>query len=172
MFGMKKNIAFFLVGCICGALMLGAAIVLKQIGEGIGSWGRTIDYSDIKVRQTIKESGVDLPPASWNLFYAISGFQDHGVWIALTVPRDQLWSVVEKSLHKNKADFASGIPKGFLDEVEMDKDQKIDTSLWTPKSINHPLHFSIRSNRNGSDYFEDWVVDEEVGRIFITKQNT
>jgi hypothetical protein len=85
------------------------------------------------------------------------------------MPRDQLWSMVESSIHKKREDFTIGIPKEFLDQVEMGKDQKIDTSLWTPKSIKSPLHFSIR---NGSSYLEDWVVDEEGGRIFITKQNT
>jgi hypothetical protein len=103
------------------------------------------------------------------LFYAINGFEDHAVWIALTVPRDQLWNVAEGALHKTREDFSKGIPDGFLDQVEMGKDQQIDTSIWTPKSIENPLHFSIRK---GSSYFEDWVVDEDTGRIFITKWNT
>jgi len=166
---MKKNISIFFFGWFCGVILLGAIIVIKDFSEGMKSLGSTVEYSDIKVRQAIKESGIDLPPAAWNLFYAISGFQDHGVWITLTVPREELWGVVEASLHKNKKDFTSGIPDEFLDQVEMDKDQKIDTSLWTPKSIKSPLHFSIRK---GSSYFEDWVIDEEGGRIFITRQNT
>ena len=166
---MKKNIAIFLVGCICGALVLGAALAVREFGKGMESWGNTIEYSDIKVRQEIIQSGIDLPPASWNLFYAINGFQDHGVWIALTVPREDLWRVVEASLHKKKEDFTSGIPDEFLDQVETNKDQKIDTSLWTPKNIKNPLHFSVRQ---GNSYFEDWVVDEEGGRIFITRSNT
>jgi hypothetical protein len=169
---MKKNIAIFLAGCICGVLLLGAVVAfraLRQEMEKMKSWENTDVYSDIEARQAIKRSGIDLPPASWNLFYAINGFQDHGVWISLTVPRDQLWSVIEASIHKKREDFTTGIPEFFLDQVEMGKDQKIDTSLWTPKSIKNPLHFSIRK---GNSYFEDWVVDEDGGRIFVTKQNT
>jgi hypothetical protein len=163
------RVGLFLIGCICGALLLGAVLLVRIVGEGMKSWGQTDVCSDVQVRQVIKDSGIDLPSASWDLFHAISGFQDHGVWIAFTVPRDQLWSVVEASIHKKREDFTTGIPEEFLDQVEMGEDQKIDTSLWTPKSIKNPLHFSIRK---GSSYFEDWVVDEEGGRIFITKSNT
>jgi hypothetical protein len=162
-----KNIAIFLVGSFFGALLLGAVLVIRRTAEGMKSWDRTDVYSDIQVRQAIKVSGIELPPASWDLFHAISGFQDHGVWITFTVPRDQLWSVVEASIHKKREDFTSGIPEEFLDQVEMGEDQKIDTSLWTPKSTKNPLHFSIRSVRKGSYYFEDWVVDEKGGRILL-----
>ena len=137
------------------------------------SWENTDVYSDAQVRKKIKDSGIDLPPASWNLFYAASGgFQDHATWIALSVPRDRIWSIIEASLHKPKEDFKRGIPKMFLEEVEMSEDQKIgpkiDTSLWNPVGIKNPFHFSIQEG----SYFEDWVVDEDGGRIFITKQNT
>jgi hypothetical protein len=167
--GMKKYIAIFLVGCICGALALGTVLTLREFGVAMKSLGRTVVNSDIEVRQAIKGSGINLPPASWNLLYAISGFQDHCEWITMTVSRDELWRVVEASLHKKKEDFTSGIPKEFLDQVIMDEDQKIDTSLWTPRSIKNPLHFSVR---RGDKYFEDWVVDEEGCRIFITKWDT
>jgi len=163
------RVGLFLIGCVCGALLLGAVLAVRKVAEGMKSWERTNVCSDIQVRQAIKDSGIDLPPASWDLFHAISGFQDYGVWITFTVPRDQLWSVVEASIHKKREDFTIGIPEEFLDQVETGTDQKIDTSLWTPKSIKNPLHFSIRK---GSSYLEDWVVDEEGGRIFITKSNT
>jgi hypothetical protein len=168
-FATMKSFALFLLGCVCGALLLGAVFTVRKGSDDMKSLDRTDVYSDAEVRQRIKASGIDLPPASWNLFYAISGFRDHGVWIALTVPRDQLWSVVEASLQKKREDFTSGIPEQFLVQVELGQDQKIDTSLWAPKNIKNPMHFSIRK---GSSYFEDWVVDEESGRIFITKQNT
>jgi len=164
-----KTFAIFLLGCVFGALVLAAVFTVRKGGEDMKSLDRTDVYSDAEVRQKIKASGIDLPSDSWNLFYAISGFRDHGVWIALTVPRDQLWSVVEASLQKKREDFTNGIPEEFFDKVELGEDQKIDTSVWAPKSIKHPLHFSIRK---GNSYFEDWVVDEEGGRIFITKQNT
>ena len=166
---MKKHIAIFLVGCICGAILLGVILALREIGVAMSSWGGTIAHSDIEVRRAITQSGINLPPASWNLFYAISGFPDHREWITLTVSRDELWIVVEASLHKKKEDFTSGIPENFLDHVEVGEEQKIDASLWTPRSIKNPLHLSIR---RGDNYFEDWVVDEEGGQIFITKWDT
>lgn len=175
-FGMKKNTAIFVSGCICGAFLFGMVVgfralrvYVRQEAEKMKAWENTDVYSDVEARQAIKKSGIELPPVSWNLFCAINGFQDHGVWISFTAPRDQLWSVIEASIHKKREDFTSGIPENFLDQVELGKDQKVDTSLWTPKSIKNPLHFSIRK---GDSYFEDWVVDENGGRIFITKQNT
>ena len=139
---MKKNITIFLAGCLCGASLLGTVVAFRalrayarQEAEKMKSWENTDVYSDAQVRKKIKESGIELPAASWNVFYATSGgFQDHATWIALTVPRDQVWSIIEASLHKTKGDFTSGIPKMFLEEVEMSEDQKIgpkiDTSLW------------------------------------------
>lgn len=164
-----KNISIFLLGCVLGALVLGTVHAIRGIGSFPKAWDRTDVYSDREVRQRIKESGIDLPPGSRDLFYAINGFQDHGVWITFTIPRDQLWPVIEASLHKTKKDFSSGIPEEFLSKVEVSQDQQIDTSLWTPQTIRNPLHFSIREK---GSYFENWVVDEENGRIFITKQNT
>lgn len=177
---MKKHIAIFLAGCICGALLLGAVVALRALdayikkdAERMKAWENTEVYSDAQVRAKMKKSGIELPSASWDLFYATSGgFQDHATWIALTVPRDQVWGTIEASLHKTKEDFKSGIPEMFLEEVEMSEDQKIgpkiDTSLWNPVGIKNPVHFSIQEK----SYYEDWVVDEEGGRIFVRKQNT
>lgn len=164
-----KHIVIFLIGCVFGALLLDGVLAIKEGAYGMKSLESTDVYSDVQVRQRIKESGIDLPSASWNLFYAINGFQDHAVWISLTVPHDQLWEVVEASLHKQRQDFISGIPEEFLKQVETGTDQKLDASLWSPDTIKNPLHYSIR---RGDSYFEDWVVDEEGGRMFITKQNT
>jgi hypothetical protein len=169
---MKKYIAIFLAGCICGVFVLGTVLALREFGAGMKSWGRTVAHSDIEVRQAINRSGIKLPPASWNLFYAIEGFVDPCEWITLTVSRDELWNVIEASLHKKKEDFKSGIPEGFLDQVSMHEDQEFDASLWTPRSIGNPRHLSVRRNHEGHSYFEDWVVDEEGGRIFITKWRT
>jgi len=164
-----KSIAIFLTGFFCGIALLCAVHVLRKTSKDFKALDHTDIYSDKQVRQAINESGVSLPATSWNLFYAINGFQDHGVWIAFTVPRDQLWTVVEASLHKTKNDFTAGIPQEFLSHVELGADQKIDTSLWNPETTKKPLHFLIREKHS---YFEDWVVDEENGRIFITKSNT
>src|SRR4051794_1310079 len=117
---MKKAFALFLLflsGGVCGALVLHFFIVFREIGRGIASSGDTVAYSDIQVRRAIKESGINLPPVAWDLFYAIEGFQDHGQYIAFTIPRDQLWSVVEASLHKTREDFAPGRPEGFMYRV-------------------------------------------------------
>lgn len=165
---MKKKIAIFVVGFIFGVCALGAVLAVKKSAEDLKSWGQTEVCSDSQVRQAIKDGGIDLPHASWDLFHAISGFQDHDVWITFTVPRNQLWSVVEASIHKKRENFISGIPKEFVGQVEFEQDQKIDTSLWNLKGIKNPLHFSIRKK---SSYLEDWVVDEENGRVFITRQN-
>jgi len=164
-----KSIGLFFLGCICGGLLFGLVHVFKSTAVDFKTLDRTDVYSDQQVRQAIKNSGVALPTNSWDLFYAISGFQDHGVWIALTVPPDQLWAVVEASVHKTKNDFTAGVPESFLDRVELGADQKIDTNLWNPQTIKTSLHFSIKEK---GSYFEDWVVDEENGRIFITKSNT
>jgi hypothetical protein len=164
-----RRLGIFLFGCVCGALLLGVIHIFRGMGTDLTALDRTDVYSDQQVRQAITNSGIALPPASWNLFYAINGFQDHGVWIALTVPRDQLWVVVEASLHKTKTDFTAGIPQEFLSKVELGEGQKMDTSIWNPQTIKNPLHFSIR--QKGSN-FEDWVVDEDTGRIFVTKSNT
>jgi hypothetical protein len=169
---MKKYIAIFLAGCICGAFVLGIVLALREFGQGMKSWGRTVAHSDIEVRQAIIKNGIKLPLPSWNLFYATEGFPDSCTWIALTVSRDELWNVIEASLHKKKEDFASGIPERFLKQVRISEGQEIDTSLWIPKSIKNPLHFSARRNDEGDTYFEDWVVDEEGGRVFITKCRT
>lgn len=106
-----EKFAIFLLGCVFGALLLGAVLTVRKVAGDVKSLDRTDLYSDAQVRQRIMESGIELPPASWNLFYAINGFQDHGVWITFTVPRDQLWSVVEASLQKKREDFTSGIPE-------------------------------------------------------------
>jgi hypothetical protein len=163
-----KSMAIFLTGVFCGIALLGGVHALRKTSGNFKALDHTDVYSDQQVRQTIKDSGILLPAASWNLFYAINGFQDHGIWIALTVPRDQLWTVVEASLHKTKEDFAAGIPQEFLSRVELGTDQKIDTSSWNPETIKKPLHFSFRKKNT----YEDWVVDEENGRIFVTKSNT
>ena len=149
-------------------MVLGVIHVARNTHEGFKDWDRTAIYSDQEVRKVIKDSGILLPDASWNLFYAINGFQDHGVWITVTVPRDQLWTVVEASLHKTKNDFTTGIPDSFLDRVELGTDQKIDTSIWNPQAIKTPLHFSINEKNR---HFEDWVVDEDNGQIFVSKSN-
>jgi hypothetical protein len=166
---MVKNIGIFILGCFLGASALGLIHTIKKTGDGFKNWDRTDIYSDQEVRTRIRDSGIALPADSWNLFYAIDGFRDHGVWITLTVPTDQLWKVVEASLHKTKADFAAGIPESFLPGVELGGDQKIDTTIWNPQAIKIPLHFSIKEKNS---YFEDWVVDEDTGRIFVTKSNT
>lgn len=176
---MKKGIAIFVAGCICGALLFGAAVAFRALdasvrkeAEKLKSWENSIVYSDTQIRTRIKESGIELPPVAWDMFYATSGgFQDHATWIALTIPRHRVWSVVEASVHKTREDFKRGIPRMFLIVVEVSEAQKndgtTDTSLWNPVGIKNPLHFSIQEK----SYFEDWVVDEEVGRIFVTKQN-
>ena len=167
-FATMKRLFLLSIGFLIGALVIGVALIVRDIGQGLKSWDRTEAYSDVQVRQEIRGNGILIPAASWNLFYAINGFQDHGVWITFTVPKDQLWPVVETSLHRAKSDFTNGIPDEFLNQVEMSDDQKVDTSLWTPEQIKHPLHYSIREK---GQYFEDWVVDEEEGRVFITKSN-
>jgi len=164
-----KSAGIFLLGCACGGLLFGVIHVSRKTGADFKAWDRTEVYSDQQVRQAIKDSGIALPTGSRDLFYAISGFQDHGVWIALTVPHEQLWSIVDASLHKTKHDFVPGIPESFLEHVELGPDQKTDTGIWNPRSIKSPLHFSIKEK---GPYFEDWVIDEENGRIFITKSNT
>jgi hypothetical protein len=140
-----------------------------NFAHGMGHFlDRTTVFSDVDVRQGIEKNGIELPPASWNLFYAFNGFPDHNVWITFTVPRDQLWRVVETSLHKKKEDFTSGLPQGFWDQVQMAEDQKADTSLWAPRSIKNPVYLSIRRDNS----HDTWVVDEEGGRVFVTRMGT
>lgn len=163
---MNKQIASFLGGFTCGVLLLGGLLFVKGLGEGIKAWDSIDVHSDAPARRMIMDSGIHLPPASWNLFYAISGFQDHSVWITLTVAPEETWEVVENSIQKTRADFTNGIPDSFLDRVFVDEGQEVNTNLWTPRETKHPRHCSIRGKHA---YMEDWVVDEELGRIFVTK---
>jgi hypothetical protein len=169
---MNKHLLGFISGFCCATLLfcaVGFGIFIHGCQKDLEALDKTDVYSDAQVRQAIAKSGINLPQCSWNLFYAISGFQDHAVWITATVPKEDLWNVVEISLHKTRSDFTNGIPNNFFDRVEGGAKQAIDTSLWNPRSVTTPLHFS-KKEKGG--YYEDWLVDENGGRIFVTKVNT
>src|SRR5512140_1389797 len=102
---MKKIAITFCLGAICGVLFSGVLFAAYQFGQCFKSWGATSVYSDVQARKMIEESGVQLPPASWNLYYAASGFTDVSEWIAFTVPRDSLWAVVEQCTQRREVEF-------------------------------------------------------------------
>lgn len=169
---MKTNWNSLFVSFVIGVVLTLITVFTVMVAKGFSTWGALRLFSDAEVRDLIRDSGVHLPPCAHDLYFAYAGFVDKTIWMKLTVPKDQVWSVVEDSIEKSASEFAPGIPKDFIKEIWQGKDQELDLAWWNPQAVKSPKGWSRHSESNGQHFFEDWVVDEETGTIYVTKWDT
>ncbi|MDB4354053.1 hypothetical protein N9Z02_01990 [Akkermansiaceae bacterium] len=162
---MRLKLSLLLLGMIIGVALCGVVYVLVGFSRGLGQWGGLRYETDGDVRATLQETGIALPNNAYGIHYAVSGFVDKSAWIRFSVPKHEIWSVVESSIKKSESDFSYDQPENLLREIHQDKGQSYDLKWWNPSSVTSPRSWSHREGR----FFEDWLIDSKSGTFYITR---
>lgn len=146
--------------------------VATRISAGVSSFGALQYESDSKVRMWVIGSGIALPAEAYDIHYGVAGFVDKSIWIRFTVPKEKIWEVVSASIGKKETDFPSSHPKHLLSEITQDPRQSYDLSWWNPTSVASPRSWSDIEERNGQQFYEDWLIDTSTGTFYISRFDT
>ncbi len=170
---LPRSLKPFLIGLMMGTLLTLATFAIREVARGFATWGALELHTDAEVRTRIQNARIHLPPGAHTLYHASAGFVDGQIWIKFTVPPDQIWVVVAKSIQKTESDFTPSFPENLIEQVHQNPNQTHDTSWWQPTTVTRFLSWSQKTqNPSGSYYFEDWLIDLDTNSFYITRWDT
>jgi hypothetical protein len=121
------------------------------------------------VRDAIQNSGVELPSESWDLYYAVSGFQDTEEWIAFSVRKETLWTTIQRLTGRGQGDFSNELSDDAKPPAPSTEKYAKELRSWRVNEIQDPLYLEDSTNRSSG---RTWILDQKTGRIYVYRWTT